>query len=100
MFGKEGLCKINQIRNDSVIGICPEGCELKAITCFTFLAFRCIGILDGIETCAVRIILGICSVGNNEYLYILIESTASPETVTLISVYLIESLSDGNTPAF
>ena len=100
MLGKECLCKVNQIRNYSVIGICPEGCELKAVACFTFLAPSCIGILDGIESRAVGIILGICSIGNNKYLHILIESTACPETVTLISVYLIESLSNGNASAF
>jgi len=44
MLCEKGLCKINQIRNHTVIGICPEAGKLKTVTglgltCSPFLMF-------------------------------------------------------------
>ena len=50
-----------------------------------------------VEACGVGVILGVGSVGYDENLHILIETTAYPETIPLIAVYLVECLFELNT---
>ena len=100
MLRKKRFCEIHKIRYDSVFGVSPERSEFKAVAGFLFLGFNRIGVLDNIEACAVGVIFGISSVADNKYLYILIQTAASPEAVALITIYLIERLADRNAASF
>ena len=71
MFGKEGPAKVHQIRNGTVVGICPPGGEFKAVAgAFPFLdaPFRCLPDMCG--PCGVAVILGMCAVGDNKKLHV------------------------------
>jgi len=46
------------------------------------------------------IVLGVGAIGDDKYLYILKNTTSGPETISLISVYLIECLLELNAPSF
>jgi len=100
MLCEKGLCKINQIRNHTVIGICPEAGKLKTVTglgltCSPFLMF-----LFRIPSGAVGIILCVCTIGNNKNLNIFIQSASRPERIPLVAVNLVECFTDGYTSAF
>jgi hypothetical protein len=79
MFGKKCSGKIDQIGNDPIIGIRPEGSKLKAVTGLAFLMFAGTRILDGIVSGRVGIILGIGAIGDYKDLHILKQTTTSPE---------------------
>ena len=100
MLCEKGLCKINQIRNHTVIGICPEAGKLKTVTglgltCSPFLMF-----LFRIPSSAVGIILCVCTIGNDKNLNIFIQSASRPERIPLVAVDLIECFTDSNSSAF
>ena len=100
MLCEKGLCKINQIRNHTVIGICPKAGKLKTVTglgltCSPFLTF-----LFRIPSGAVGIILCVCTIGNNKNLNIFIQSASRPERIPLVAVNLVECFTDGYTSAF
>ena len=100
MLCEKSLCKINQIRDHTVIGICPEAGKLKTVTglcltCSPFLMF-----FFRIPSGTVGIILCVCTIGNNKNLNIFIQSASSPERIPLVAVNLIESLTNGYTSAF
>ena len=50
-----------------------------------------------VETCGVGVILGVGSVGYDEYLNIFIQPAASPKTIPLIAVNLVERFFELNT---
>lgn len=100
MPGKEGSGKVNQIRDDTVVGIGPEGSELKAVAGLAFLLIRGTGILDGVLPGTVGVVLGIGAVADDEDLYVFIQATSCPEGISLITVDLIEGFSDVYTTAF
>ena len=96
---EKSLCKINQIRNHTVIGICPEAGKLKTVTglgltCSPFLMF-----FFCIPSGTVGIILCIRAIGNNKNLNIFIQSASCPERVSLVAVDLIECFTDSNSSA-
>ena len=100
MLCEKGLCKINQIRNHTVIGICPEAGKLKTVTglgltCSPFLMF-----LFCIPSGTVGIILCVRAIGNNKNLNIFIQSASCPERISLVAVDLIECFTDSNSSAF
>ena len=71
MLGKERPCKVHQIRDDAVVGVCPERGELKAVTGLAMLGLRRCGILDGVKASGVRVVFGVRAIGDNEYLNII-----------------------------
>ena len=100
MLREKSLCKINQIRNHTVIGICPEAGKLKTVTglgltCSPFLMF-----FFRIPSGTVGIILCICTIGNDKNLNVFVQSASCPERIPLVTINLIERLTDGNTSAF
>ena len=99
MLGKECLCEVNQIRNDVVLAVRPERSELEAVAC-VFRGPSPIQFPYMAVSCCVGIVLGVCSIGDDEYLDILIKPTGCPEAIPLIAVYLIECLLDGDTAPF
>ena len=101
MLGEEGLGEVQEVRDDLVVTVCPEGGELKGVGCplglvsaTQFLFFQMIG------SGGVGVVLGVGAIGDDKYLHILIQSRASPETVPLVSVYLVEGLFELDTPPF
>ena len=100
MSGKECLCKVNQIRNDTIVGICPEGCKFKAVACLFLLGLTGVCILNGIETGTVGVVLRIRTIRDNKDLSILKQPTSCPEGIPLVAIDLIEGFSDSNTSAF
>ena len=100
MLCKKSLCKINQIWNHTVIGICPEAGKLKTVTGLGLTCSPFLMLLFRIPSGAVRIILCICTIGNDKNLNVLIQSASCPERIPLVTVNLIERLTDGYTSAF
>ena len=90
--------EVNQVRNDLVVGISPEGCKFKAVASFSFLGAARVRFFYGIESGAVGVVLGIRAVGDNENLHILKQAAASPEGIPLIPLDLVERLTDCNPP--
>ena len=100
MLCEKSLCKINQIWNYTVIGICPEAGKLKTVTGLGLTCSPFLMLLFRIPSGAVGIILCICTIGNDKNLNVLIQSASCPEGIPLVAVNLVESLTDGNTSAF
>ena len=48
----------------------------------------------------VGVVLGVGSIGDDKHLHIFIKATPCPETVPLVSVYLVEGLFELDTPSF
>ena len=57
-------------------------------------------LLLGVPSSAVRVVFGIRAIGDNKNLHILKQSAASLKRLTLITVNLIERLTNWNTTAF
>ena len=51
-------------------------------------------------SCRIGVILGVRSIGDDEDLYVLIQSTAGPEALPLVPVDLIERFPDGDASPF
>ena len=100
MLGKKRPRKVHQVGNDTVVGVCPERGELKAVTGLAMLGLRRCGILDGVKASGVRVVFGIRAIGDNEYLNILEQPAACPKAIPLIAVDLVECLLDGHTTPF
>ena len=56
MLLEEGLCKVHEVGNNLVVGVCPEGCELKTTACLLNLLLA-VSLLDGTDTGGIRVIL-------------------------------------------
>ena len=100
MLGKKGLREINQIGNDTVVGVRPKACKLKAVACFPLFALTRSCVLDGVEAGAVGIVLGVGAVGDDKKLHILKKAAARPKGVALIAVNLVKGFPDGDAAAF
>ena len=101
VFRKECFSKVDQIPNDFIFPISPKACELKAIAGFLgFFLCRLSHFFDMAVSGSIGIILGMGSIGNDENLHILIQSTGCPKAVPLISFDLVESFPDGDATAF
>ena len=62
MTGKESPCKVNQVRDHNIVGICPVRGKFKAVGClFLFTAAARFGILDGIAARAIGVVFGVPS---------------------------------------
>ena len=100
MLGKKGLREINQIGNDTVVGVRPKACKLKTVACFSLFVLPRSRVLDGVEAGAVGVVLGVGAVGDHKKLHILKKAAACPKGITLIPFNLVKSLADGNASAF
>ncbi|MPN03120.1 hypothetical protein SDC9_150343 [bioreactor metagenome] len=100
MLCKKCFCEVNQVGNNTVIGVRPNASKLKAITCLSLLCFAGTCILDSVIPGTIGIILGISSIGDNKNLHIFKQTAARPERVTLITVNLIKGLPYCNASAF
>ena len=100
MLCEKSLCKINQIRNHTIICICPEACKLKTVTGLCLTCSLLLMFLFRISSGTVGIILCVCTIGNDKNLNVLIQPTPCPERVPLIAINLIECLTDGHASAF
>ena len=91
MFCKKSFCKVYKVRDGAVFLIRPITCKFKAIrSLFLFCCvFLCI-IFDMLKSCCVRIILCMRTIGDYKQLYILIQSTACPKAVTLVTIDLVK----------
>lgn len=94
-------CEVQKVCDDLIVAVSPERRELKGVGCLLglvssaqFLFFEVVG------TGGVGVVFGICSIGDDKYLHILIQSASCPETVPLVSVYLVESLLELDTSSF
>ena len=101
MFGKERLCEINKVCDNSVVAICPIGSKLKAIGSFLAMLFAsAVVLLDMACSGGIGIILRECAIGDDKNLHILIKSRTRPKAVSLIAVDLVKSFLDRNTTTF
>ena len=100
MLGKEGAGEVDEVWNHLVIGIRPEGGELKAVAGLLLFGFAGGGLPDGVKAGAVGIVLGVGAVGDDKNLHILEQATPRPEGIPLVAVDLVEGLSNGHSPAF
>ena len=100
MPGKEGPGEVNQIRNHTVIGICPEAGELKTVAGLFLLLLAGLSVFYSIEPSTVGIILGVCAITDHKDLDILKQTASSPERISLVTVDLVESLPDGHAAPF
>ena len=100
MLCKEGFSKVNQIRDDLVVGIRPEGCKFKAVAGLALLGAACRCFFDSVAPGAIGVVLGVCAIGDDKNLHILEQAATSPEAVPLIPLDLVESLPDGDTAPF
>lgn len=100
VLGEKGLCKINQIRDDTILRIRPKRGKLKAVAGFGLGAFPGSSRLpDMVEAGAVGIVFGIGAIGNDENLHVLKEPGGCPEAFPLIAVDLMKRLPNGDAPA-
>ena len=72
MLGKKSLGKINQVRNHTVIGICPKAGKLKTVTGLGFTCSPFLMLLLRIPSSAVGIVLCVRAIGNNKNLNIFV----------------------------
>ena len=85
---EKSLCKINQIRNHTVIGICPKAGKLKTVTGLGFTCSPFLMLLFRIPSGAIRIILCICTIGNDKNLNVFVQSASCPERIPLVAEIL------------
>ena len=99
VLGKKRLGEVDQIRNDLVVGVCPERGEFKAVAGLFALVPPLTHLLDVAAAGGVGIILRVRAVGNDKYLHILIKTAGRPKAVALVALDLVERLADGDTAA-
>ena len=98
MAGKERAGKVHQVRNDAIFPIRPKGRKFKAVAClFAALSGRSGALFNMAVAGRVGVVFCIRAVGDNENLYILIQTATSPKAVPLVTVDLVERLFDGHT---
>lgn len=99
MLGEEGAGEVDEVGDHLVVGIRPEGGELKAVAGFLLLCLAAGCLTDGVEPSGVGVVLGVGTIGDDEDLHILKEAAPRPERVPLIAVNLVESLPEGHAPS-
>ena len=97
--GEEGAGEVDEVGDHLVVGVRPEGGELKAVAGLLLFGFAGGRLPDSIEPGGVGVVLGVGAVGDDKDLYILEQAAPRPEGVPLVAVDLVESLPDGHAPA-
>ena len=98
MAGKERAGKVHQVGNNAVFPIRPKGRKFKAVAClFAALSGRSGALFNMAVAGRVGVVFCIRAIGDNENLYILIQTATSPKAVPLVTVDLVERLFDGHT---
>jgi len=92
--------KVHQICDDSIVGICPKRSKFKTVAGFCAFSFSGSSFFDGVKTGAVRVILRVGAIGDDKNLYIFIQSAACPKAISLVTVNLVERLSNRHATAF
>ena len=99
MLREECRREINKVADVFVVSVRPVACELETITRFHF-AFSAGNFFQVPVAGCVGVLFGFRSVRNNKYLDVLEKPSSCPETVSLITVNLIERFLDGNSTPF
>ena len=100
MAGKERAGKVHQVGNNAVFPIRPKGRKFKAVAClFAALSGRSGALFNMAVAGRVGVVFCIRAIGDNENLYILIQTATSPKAVPLVTVDLVERLFDGHRAA-
>ena len=99
MPGEEGAGEVDEVGDHLVVGVRPEGGELKAVAGLLLFGLAGGRLPDGVEPGGVGVVLGVGAVGDDKDLYILEQAAPRPEGVPLVAVDLVESLPDGHAPA-
>jgi len=101
MFGKEGGGEITEVGELFVLGIGPPGGELEGVGLyFTTELFGLVGLVLFGKTGGIGIVLGVGTIGDNEYLHIVEEGASHPEGLALVAVDLVEGLFDIDPTSF
>ena len=99
VLGEEGAGEVDKVGDHLVVGVRPEGGELKAVAGLLLFGLARGRLPDGVEPGGVGVVLGIGAVRDDEDLHILKEAAPRPEGVPLVAVDLVEGLPDGHAPA-
>ena len=100
MSCKKRSRKVHQICDYPVVGICPKRSKLKTVAGFCAFSFSGFGFFDGVKTSAVGVVLRISAVGDDEDLHVFVQSAACPKAISLVTVNLVERLSNRYATAF
>ena len=100
MLCEKRSSKVDQIRNNAVMRVRPEAGKLKAVACLFLTRAALFVLILSIISGRIGIIFSIRAIGDNKNLHILKQSAASLKRLTLITVDLIERLTNWNTTAF
>ena len=100
MLGKKCPREVNDVRDYLVLGVSPEGSELEAVAGFLRLPLAVFFLSNGAYAGRVGIVLGMRTVGDHEYLHVLVKAAAGPEAIPLITVDLIKCFLECNAAAF
>ena len=91
MFREKCFREVDEIRNGPVVGISPIACEFEAMAGLFRGFFRVAGRLANVLVArGVRVVLGMCAVGDDEDLHILEKPGFRPEAVALVAPDLVE----------
>lgn len=99
--GKEGSCKVLQVAEHLVLGICPVAGKLKRVAGFLSWLLALLGLFSNMTvTGCVAIVLGLRAVANHKNLYVLVERATCPERFPAVTVYLVEGFLQAHSSAF
>ena len=89
---KEGLRKVNQIRNNPVIRIRPKTGKLKTVAglVLTFRLFFLLLFCNVRNTGGIAVVLGLRAVADDKYLHVFKQPASGPETFPVVAPYLIK----------
>ena len=94
-LGKKRLGEVHQVGDNTILGVRPKRCKLKAVAGLAALSRRRrVEILDMPQAGRVGVIFCVRSVGDNKNLHIVEQAAARPKAVALVAVDLIECLAD------
>ena len=99
VLGEEGAGEVDEVGDHLVVGVRPEGGELKAVAGLLLFGLAGGRLPDGVEPGGVGVVLGVGAVGDDKDLYILEQAAPRPEGVPLVAVDLVKCLTYGNTSA-
>lgn len=97
--GEEGAGEVDEVGDHLVVGVRPEGGELKAVAGLLLFGLAGGRLPDGVKPGGVGVVLGVGAVGDDKDLHILEQAAPRPEGVPLVAVDLVEGLPDGHAPA-
>ena len=100
VLGEERLGEVQQVGDNAVIAVSPKRSELKRVARLLRLASAAGALLfDMVIAGAVRVILRMGAVGDNEDLHVFKEAATCPEAVALVPVDLVERFFDAHPSA-